>query len=59
MNNILVLGNGAREHSIICKLLQSTQISNIFVHPNNDGILQQDRVNYANLKNYKNDLIDF
>ena len=41
MNNILVLGSGAREHAIIDTLLYSQTIKTIFVYPGNDGIFNQ------------------
>lgn len=35
--NLLVLGNGGREHALIWKLSQSKSVSNIFVAPGNGG----------------------
>lgn len=37
MLNILVIGNGGREHAIIWKLVQSPQIGHIYVAPGNGG----------------------
>lgn len=35
--NILVVGNGAREHALAWKLSQSASVSNLFVLPGNGG----------------------
>jgi phosphoribosylamine--glycine ligase len=40
MINILVVGNGGREHAIVWKLKQSHKVNNIFVAPGNAGISQ-------------------
>ena len=39
MNNILVLGSGGREHSIVWSLSKEKSISNIFCAPGNAGTL--------------------
>lgn len=39
--NILVIGRGGREHSIVMKLAESKQVSHIYVAPGNGGIGQQ------------------
>lgn len=38
MIKVLVVGNGAREHAITCKLAQSNKISELFAVPGNPGI---------------------
>lgn len=42
--NILVIGNGGREHAIVWKLAQSSQVSKIFVAPGNGGTSVSDKV---------------
>jgi len=37
-NKVLVLGSGAREHAIACKLLESDKVSQVFVCPGNAGM---------------------
>lgn len=37
--NVLVIGSGGREHAIIKKLRQSSQVGKIFCYPGNDGML--------------------
>ena len=43
MNNVLVLGSGGREHSIIWSLSKEKSISNIFCAPGNAGTLFQSK----------------
>ena len=38
--NILILGNGGREHTFCWKLSQSTQQPNLFIAPGNAGTAQ-------------------
>ena len=38
--NILVVGNGSREHAIAWKLSQSSLVENIYVAPGNPGTAQ-------------------
>ncbi len=37
--NILVVGNGGREHALVWKIFQSDSVEKIFVAPGNDGML--------------------
>jgi len=37
-HKVLVLGSGSREHAIACKLLESDNISHVFVCPGNAGM---------------------
>ena len=39
MNNILVIGQGGREHAIAWKLSQSKLVKHVFVLPGNDGMI--------------------
>ncbi|WP_430788438.1 phosphoribosylamine--glycine ligase [Virgibacillus flavescens] len=39
--NVLVIGKGGREHSIIMKLAESDRVSGIYAAPGNGGIAQQ------------------
>ena len=59
MDNILVLGNGAREHTIINIISQSSNIKSIYAYPGNDGIFQENNVFEANIYNYEESLIQF
>ena len=63
MDNILVLGSGSREHSLIDTILKSntryTQIKTIFVYPGNDGILLENNVEKATINDYNESLINF
>lgn len=42
--NVLVIGNGGREHAIVWKLNQSESVSKIFVAPGNGGTKVSDKV---------------
>src|SRR6056297_1323246 len=37
--NILVIGNGGREHALVWKIFQSDKVDKIYVAPGNDGML--------------------
>jgi len=37
-HKVLVLGSGGREHAIACKLLESDNVSHVFVCPGNAGM---------------------
>ena len=50
--NILIVGNGAREHAIAWKLFQSPQVDDLFIAPGNAGTL-------ALGKNLPIDVLDF
>ncbi|MGJ9458378.1 phosphoribosylamine--glycine ligase [Oceanobacillus sp. CF4.6] len=39
--NVLVVGRGGREHSLVMKLAESNQITNLYAAPGNGGILDQ------------------
>ncbi|MCI4411813.1 MAG: phosphoribosylamine--glycine ligase [Thiotrichales bacterium] len=39
--NILVIGNGGREHALAWKLAQSTQVNKVYVAPGNPGTAQE------------------
>ncbi|WP_249871754.1 phosphoribosylamine--glycine ligase [Oceanobacillus saliphilus] len=39
--NVLVVGRGGREHSIVMKLAESDQVSNLYAAPGNGGIQEQ------------------
>ena len=38
--NVLVVGNGGREHALAWKLAQSNQVKTVFVAPGNAGTAQ-------------------
>ena len=44
MNNVLVLGSGGREHSLLWKLKQSNYVKNLYSIPGNGGISQDANV---------------
>ena len=39
--NILVIGNGGREHAIVWRLLQSPTVNHIYVAPGNGGTISE------------------
>lgn len=56
--NVLVIGRGGREHSIINKLRESNKIDNIFVAPGNGG-MEQDATRVPIQETNITDLISF
>ena len=42
---ILVIGSGGREHALVWKILQSPEVSAIFVAPGNGGTSSEGAVN--------------
>lgn len=52
--NILILGNGGREHALAWKLAQSTGVDKVFVAPGNAGTAAE-----ANVENVAIDTLDF
>lgn len=46
--NILVLGNGGREHALLWKLAQSPTVNKIFIAPGNGGTQQIEKVENLN-----------
>lgn len=52
--NVLVIGNGGREHAICWKLSQSSAVVNIFVAPGNVGITTVNKTKNVqiNVKNH-------
>jgi phosphoribosylamine--glycine ligase/phosphoribosylformylglycinamidine cyclo-ligase len=61
--NVLVIGNGGREHAIIWKLVQSSTVRKVFVAPGNGGTQVNSKVvNVPHLSgspNHFNALVDF
>ncbi|MRH44915.1 phosphoribosylamine--glycine ligase [Aquibacillus halophilus] len=56
--NVLVIGGGGREHSIVKKLAQSKQVSKIYAAPGNGGI--EAEATCVNIKdNQVTELVDF
>ena len=56
---LLVVGSGGREHAIAKKLLESPQVSQVFVAPGNDG-MTLDGLDLVNIGIYEHSkLIDF
>lgn len=55
MANVLVIGGGGREHAIVWKLSQSSEVANIYAAPGSYVINQIKKVQNAdiNLKNYQ------
>lgn len=48
-SNILVIGNGGREHAICWKLSQSKEVTTIYAAPGNVGIETVEKVQNVNL----------
>jgi phosphoribosylamine--glycine ligase len=52
--NVLVIGNGGREHALAWKLAQSQKVTNVFVAPGNAGTATESGVSNVNI-----DTLDF
>ncbi len=39
--NVMVVGNGGREHALVWKLAQSDKVAKVFVAPGNAGMILQ------------------
>lgn len=48
--NLLVIGNGAREHSIVWKLSLSDLVENIYVAPGSDAIAREEKVSTIDIQ---------
>ena len=49
---LLVVGSGGREHAIAKKLLESTNVEQVFVAPGNDG-MRLDGLDLINIWNFR------
>lgn len=47
--NVLVIGSGGREHAIVWKLSQSTQVDKIYIAPGSYGTAQLTKVQLVDL----------
>lgn len=56
--NILVIGNGGREHALAYKLSQSNKVSQVFVAPGNAGTALESKITNINISKI-DELIDF
>ena len=54
---LLVVGSGGREHAIAKKLLESPQVSQVFVAPGNDG-MTLDGLDLVNIGIYEHSKTD-
>lgn len=60
--NILVVGNGGREHALVWKLLQSPKVNHIYVAPGNGGTSNLEKVTNIPIGSTKEDfnkLVEF
>ncbi|ESK40425.1 phosphoribosylamine-glycine ligase [Acinetobacter nectaris CIP 110549] len=55
--NILVLGNGGREHALAWKIAQDSQVSQVFVAPGNAGTATEEKCKNIQLNILDNDAI--
>ena len=58
MKNVLVLGSGAREHSICEKLALSEEVREVFVFPGND-LMESENITKVNINNTFDDILGF
>ena len=56
MKNVLVLGSGAREHSICEKLTLSEEVREVFVFPGND-LMESENITKVNINNTFDDIL--
>ena len=56
--NLLLIGNGGREHALAWKLAQSPKVSTVFVATGNAGTAHEPKLQNINLIQH-NDLIEF
>ena len=56
--NLLLIGNGGREHALAWKLAQSPKVSTVFVATGNAGTAHEPKLQNINLTQH-NDLIEF
>ena len=59
MDNILVLGNGAREHTIVDILLKSKDVNDLYMYPGNDAIFTNELILKTDIINFKMSLVEF
>ena len=50
-DNVLVIGNGGREHCLAWKLAQSEHVENVFVAPGNGGCAQENNTSTSKIEN--------
>ncbi|MCF9045853.1 phosphoribosylamine--glycine ligase [Acinetobacter nectaris] len=55
--NILVLGNGGREHALAWKIAQDSQVSQVFIAPGNAGTATEEKCKNIQLNILDNDAI--
>jgi len=53
VHKVLVLGSGGREHAIACKLLESDNVSQVFVCPGNAGMTELHDISLICKQTYK------
>ena len=50
--NVLIIGNGGREHALAWKAAQSSLVSKVLVAPGNAGTLNEPKVRNISLSSY-------
>jgi phosphoribosylamine--glycine ligase len=55
MNNILILGKGAREHAVVERLKRENVFNKVFVYPGNDGIFFKNADSVTDIEAYENE----